>query len=60
MAPASEPKLTNSSEVQDVIGGLKVAKTSNPNGLPYGALKHHSEGVLSLLVKVFTAILRIQ
>jgi hypothetical protein len=57
---ASKPKLTNLSEVQDAIRGLKVDKTPHPNGIPCGALKHLSESVLSLLVKVITAILRMQ
>ena len=31
MAPASEPKLTKSEEVQEAIRGLKVSKAPGPN-----------------------------
>jgi hypothetical protein len=57
-ALATESKLTNVSEVQDIIRGLKVGKTPSPNRMPYRALKHLSESVLSLLVKAFYAFLR--
>jgi len=40
MAPASEPKLTNSEEVQEAIRGLKVSKAPGPKGIPNRALKH--------------------
>jgi hypothetical protein len=33
-APASEPKLTNPTEVQNAIRGLKVGKAPGPNGIP--------------------------
>jgi hypothetical protein len=39
-APASEPKLTSPSEVQEAIKGLKDGKTPGPNGVPNRALKH--------------------
>ena len=39
-APLSDPKLTNSTEVQDAIRGLEVRKASGPNGIPNRALKH--------------------
>jgi hypothetical protein len=39
-APASEPKLTNPTEVQDAIRGLKVGKAPGPDGIPTRALKH--------------------
>jgi hypothetical protein len=39
MTPASEPKLTNHDEVQDVIRGLKDSKAPGPNGIPNRALK---------------------
>jgi len=38
MTTASEPKLTNPEEVQEVISGLKVNKTPGPNGIPNRAL----------------------
>ena len=39
-APASEPKLTNTTEVQDNIRGLKVSKALGPISIPNRALKH--------------------
>jgi len=33
-APASEPKLSNPMEVQDIIQGLKVGMAPGPNGIP--------------------------
>jgi len=56
-APASEPKLTNPTEVQDAIRGLKVGKAPGPDGIPNRALKHLPLSIVSLLV-VFNAILR--
>ena len=38
--PASEPKLANTTEVQNNIRGLKVGKALGPNGIPNRALKH--------------------
>jgi hypothetical protein len=39
-APASEPKLTSSSEVLQAIMGLKVGKAPGPNGIPNRVLRH--------------------
>jgi hypothetical protein len=39
-SPASEHKLTNRDEVQDVIRGLKFSKIPGPNGITNRALKH--------------------
>jgi hypothetical protein len=39
-APASEPKLTKPEEVHEAITGLKVGKSTGPNGTPNRALKH--------------------
>jgi hypothetical protein len=38
--PASEPKLTSPSEIQEAIKGLKVGKAPGPNGVPNRALRH--------------------
>lgn len=55
---ASEPQLTNPAEVQDAIRGLRVDKIPGPNGLPNGALQHHPQRAISILVKIFNAFLR--
>ena len=39
-APAIEPKLTNPTEVQHAIRGLKVGKAPDPDGILNWALKH--------------------
>jgi len=36
MTPASEPKLTNTEEIQQAIRCLRVGKASGPNGIPKG------------------------
>jgi hypothetical protein len=59
MAPAGEPKLTDSEEVQRAIRGLRVSKASGPNGIPNRALKHLPHQAVSLLVLIFKAILLI-
>jgi hypothetical protein len=59
-APASEPKLTNPTEVQDPIRGLKVGKTPGPNIIPNRALKHLKQRGISLLVAIFKATLLAQ
>jgi hypothetical protein len=59
-APASEPKLTDTPEVQDAIWGLKVGKAPGQNGIPNRALKHIPLCVVSLLVVLFNVILRMQ
>ena len=59
-APTSEPKLTNPTEVQDAIRGLKVGKAPGPDGIPNRALKHLPLCAVSLLVLLFNAIFRTQ
>jgi hypothetical protein len=39
-APASEDKLTNPTEVQGAIWGLKVGRAAGPNDIPNRVLKH--------------------
>jgi hypothetical protein len=57
MAPASEPKLTNSEEIREILRGLKVSKAQSPNGIPNSALKHLPQRTVSLLVLIYKAIL---
>jgi hypothetical protein len=55
--PAREHKLTNPDEVHEAIRGLKVGKAPGPNGTPNRALKHLPQRAVSLLVRIFNAIL---
>jgi hypothetical protein len=57
-APASEPKLTSPSEVQQAIRGLKVGKAPGPNGIPNRVLRHVPKRALTFLTKVFITVLR--
>jgi hypothetical protein len=56
-APASEPKLTSPSEVQQANRGLKVGKPPGPNGIPNRVLRHLPKRAISFLTKVFNAVL---
>ena len=57
LTPASEPELTNPDEVQEAIRSLKVNKAPGPNGIPNRALKHLPQRAVSLLVRIFNAVL---
>jgi hypothetical protein len=59
-APASEPKLTDSVEVQDAIRGLKVGKAPGHNGLPNRSVKRLPQWAKCLLVALFNAALLAQ
>jgi hypothetical protein len=59
-APASEPKLTSPSEVQQTIRGPKVGKDSGPNGIPNRVLRHLPKRAITFLTKVFNAFHRRQ
>jgi hypothetical protein len=59
-APASKPKLTNTTEVQDTIRDLKVGKVPGPDVIPNRALKHLPLSIVSLLVALCNAILQTQ
>ena len=48
--PASEPKITNTTEVQEAIRGLEVGKAPGPNDIPNRPLKYLPLRVVSLLV----------
>ena len=54
-ASANEPKISNFTEVQDAIRGLKVGKGPGPNGIPNRAFNHLPLSVVSLLVVLFNA-----
>ena len=58
LSPASEPKLTTPDEDHEAIRGLKVSKAQGPNGIPNRALKHLSKWAVSLLARIFNAVLR--
>jgi hypothetical protein len=60
LAPASERKLTNSTEVQDAILSLKVGRVPCPDGIPNRALKYLPLSVVFLLALLFKAIFRTQ
>jgi hypothetical protein len=48
-APSSKLKVTDTTEVQDAVQGLKVRKAPDPIGIPSSTLKHIPLGVVSLL-----------
>jgi hypothetical protein len=48
--PASEPKITNTMEVQEAIRGLKVGKAPGPKDIPNRPLKYIPLRIVSLLV----------
>jgi hypothetical protein len=58
--PASEPKLTSPSEVQQAIRGLKVGKAAGPNGIPNRVLRHLPKCAITFLTNLFNAVLRRQ
>jgi len=58
LGPASEPLLTTPDEVHEAIRGLKVSKAPGPNGLRNRALKHLPKQAVSLLARIFNAVLR--
>jgi hypothetical protein len=59
-APASEPKYTSLSEVQEAIKGLKAGNAPGPNGVPKKALKHLPKRAITFITKLFNAHLRRQ
>jgi hypothetical protein len=60
LAPASKPKLTNPTEVQDAIWGLKVGNAPGPDSIPNRALKHFPLSVVSILIVLFNTIFQMQ
>ena len=57
IAPASEPKLTITEEVQEAMRGLKFNKAPDPNGTPNKGLKDLPQQAVSFLVLIFKDIL---
>jgi hypothetical protein len=57
MTPARESKLTNPKKVQEAIRGLRIGKARGPNGIPNRALKNLPWKAVSLLVRIFNAVL---
>ena len=57
VTPASEPKVTNPDEVHETIRRLKVGKAPGRNSIPNRTLKHPPQRAVSLLVRIFNAIL---
>jgi len=57
MTPASDPKLTDPEEVQEVIRGLKFRKAPGPRGITNRNLRHLPQRAVSFLVQIFNAIL---
>jgi DNA-binding PucR family transcriptional regulator len=51
--PASEPILTDLTEVQHAIQGLKISKAPGPDGIPNRALKHLRQPMILQLVALF-------
>ena len=60
LAPASEAKLTNPTDVQQTIRSFKVGKALGPNGVPNRTLKHLPLSTISILLVLFNVIFRIQ
>jgi len=58
LSPASEPQLTTLDEVHEAIRGLKFSKAPGPNGLPNRALKLLPKRAVSLIARIFNAVLR--
>jgi len=58
LSPTSEPQLTTPDDVHEAIKGLEVSKTPGPYGIPNRTLKHLPKRAVSLLVRIFNAVLR--
>ena len=58
LIPASEPHFTTPDDVHDAIRGLKVRKAPGPCGLPNRVVKHLPKRSVSLLARIFNAVLR--
>ena len=58
LSPAIEPHFTTPDEVHEAIRGLKVSKAPGPNGVPNSALSHLPKRAVSLLSRIFNAVLR--
>ena len=58
LSPANEPQLTTPEEVHEAFRSIKVSKTPSPNGIPKKALRRLPKRAVSLLARVFNAVLR--
>ena len=58
LSPVSEPHLTIPDEFHEAIRGLKVSKARGLNGIRNRALKHLHKRAVSLLARIFNAVLR--
>jgi len=58
LSPAGELHLTTPDEVYEGNGDLKFSKAPGPNGIPNRELKHLPRRSVSLLVRIFNAVLR--
>jgi len=58
LSPASVVHLTTPDEIDEAIRGLKVSKGPGPNGIPNRTLKHLPKRAVSLLARIFNAVLR--
>jgi len=59
-APASQPKLTNPTEVQHTIRVFKVGKAPGPNCVPNRTFNNLPLSVVSILLMLFNVIFRFQ
>ena len=57
--PCQRNPVKHTDEVQEIIRGFKVSKAPGPNGITDRALKHLYNHALSLLPRIFNALLRI-
>jgi len=58
LSPPNEPQLNTPDEVHEAIRGLKVSKVPGLNVLPNRKLKHLPKRAVSLLARIFNAVLR--
>jgi len=58
LSPASEHHSTTPDEVHEAIRCLKVSEAPGPNGIPNRTLKHLPKRAVSLLARIFNAVLR--
>jgi hypothetical protein len=55
-APACEAKLSNPTDVQDTIRGLKFGTAPGPDNVPNRTMKHLPISVISIIIMLFKAI----
>jgi hypothetical protein len=57
-APARKPTLTTPSDVLEAIKGLNVGKAPGPNGIQNRVLRYLPKRAITILTKMFNAVLR--